>query len=58
MGELIELYEQRPHRVAEVICVKCLHRVICVWPEGTLLKDLYCATCGPGYIILTGQPVT
>ena len=56
MGKLTDLDEHRPHRLAEVICVKCLHRYWCVWPEGTPLKDLECATCGAGFIVLTGQP--
>jgi len=49
--------EHRPHNVAETICVKCLHRCITVWPYGTPLKTLECKTCGPGYIILTGEDI-
>lgn len=26
-----------------------------VWPESTLLKDLECENCGPGFVIKTGQ---
>lgn len=44
-----------PHEVSEVICLKCLHRWIAVYPTSTLLKDLEC-TCGKvGYVIKTGQ---
>lgn len=46
-----------PHYTAEVICVKCLKRYMCVWPVGTLLKVLECEKCGPGYIIKTGQDI-
>lgn len=61
MGDVIDLQQHRetntPHRVAEVICVKCLHRYVCVWPDGTPLKHLHCEKCGPGYIITTGEPI-
>ena len=40
MGELIDLDEKRPHKVSEVICLKCLTTWIGVRPVGTLLKDL------------------
>lgn len=46
---------RKPHRVSEVICVRCGKRWISVRPEGTLLKDLECEKCGAGYVIETGQ---
>jgi len=32
--------EKTPHKVSEVICVKCFHRWISVRPVGVLLKAL------------------
>lgn len=48
--------ENTPHVVSELICLKCLHRVICVYPEGLWLKDMECSECGHvGAMIHTGQ---
>jgi len=52
---IIDIEANLPHHVAEVICVKCGKRWIGVWPEKTLLKDLECENCGPGFVIMTGQ---
>ena len=52
---IVDFYKYCPHRVSEVICVKCGHRWIAVRPGGTLLKDLECPYCGPGYAIETGE---
>ena len=57
MGKLIDINENRPHEVAELICIKCFHRYIGVYPQTTLLKDLECQNCGKGFIIKTGQTV-
>lgn len=54
-SKIVGFEERLPHQTAEVICVKCLNRYICVWPVGTYLKTLECGNCGPGYIIKTGQ---
>lgn len=51
----ISIDENKPHKVSEVICVKCLHRWIAVRPVGTHLSDLECPNCGPGYVIETGE---
>lgn len=55
MGDIVNIEANLPHCVAEVICVKCGKRWIGVWPEDTLLKDLVCENCGPGFVIKTGQ---
>lgn len=56
MGELIDLDEKRPHKVSEVICLKCLQRWIDVRPVGTALKSLECPCChAVGYVIETGE---
>lgn len=52
---IIDICENSPHCVAELICVRCGTRWIGVWPEGTALKDLHCENCGPGFVIKTGQ---
>ena len=52
---VINLDDFRSSYLAEVICTKCLHRWIAVWPVGIWLKDLECPNCGPGYVIKTGQ---
>lgn len=46
---------ETPHKVSEVICVKCGSRWISVRPAGTLLKSLECPNCGPGFAIETGE---
>lgn len=56
-GEVIDISERQPHEVAELICIKCLHRYIGVYPQATLLKDLECENCGKGFIIKTGQTI-
>ena len=37
---IIDICENSPHCVAELICVRCGKRWIGVWPEGTPLKSL------------------
>ena len=55
MGKIIDFEVNMEHEVAELICLKCLHRWIGVYPSATLLKDIEC-TCGAvGYVIKTGQ---
>lgn len=50
------IVEHTPHCTAELICVRCLHRWIGVWPEECLLKDLSCPHCkNKGAVITTGQ---
>jgi hypothetical protein len=49
--------EKTPHKVSEVICVKCYHRFISVRPVGVLLKALECEKCGAGFIIETGENI-
>jgi nitrite reductase/ring-hydroxylating ferredoxin subunit len=44
-----------PHKVSEVICVKCGERWIAMRPEQTLLKDLECPNHHAGFVIETGE---
>ena len=56
-AKVINIEAGLPHHVAEVICVKCAHRYMAVWPVGTPVKDLECAGCHEtGGIITTGDP--
>ena len=40
MDKVIDINVNFPHKVSEVICIKCLHRWISVRSEETLLKQL------------------
>lgn len=55
MSDIIPIEQFLPHKVSEVICVKCGKRWIAVRPENTLLKQLECANCGQGFVIETGE---
>lgn len=56
IADVIPIETNLPHRVSEVICVKCLKRWICVRPMGTHLKELECPNCRTtGYVIETGE---
>ena len=54
----INIEENMPHKVSEVMCVNCKHRWIAVRPTNTLLKNLECPQCGlQGYVIETGEVI-
>ena len=53
--EIVDRYE--PHEVAELMCVKCMHRWIGVYPQKTLLKNIECKCGQIGYVIKTGQTI-
>lgn len=53
--KIVQLDEYRPHKVSEVICVRCGKRWISVRPAGTLLKEIECPECGKGFVIETGE---
>lgn len=57
MAEIFDIEEAKPHEVAELICLKCLHRWIGVYPETTLLKDIECKCGATGAVIKTGQTI-
>lgn len=55
MAEVTPIEEHLPHRTAELVCLRCLHRYQGVWPESTPLAKLECPNCERvGYIITTG----
>lgn len=56
--KIIDINENIPHKVSEVICVKCAYRWISVRPIITPLKDLECPWCGKQwYVIETGEVI-
>lgn len=57
IGKLINLDDNRPHKVSEVICLKCLYRWVAVRPVGTPLKNLQCPKCGYMCAIETGEEI-
>ena len=54
-AKIVDIEENTPHKVSEVICVKCGKRWIAVRPTVTKLVDLECPNCGNGYVIETGE---
>ena len=55
-SNIVELSDFQPHIVREVMCWRCGHRWIAVYPEHTALKDLECPGCHTqGYAFATGQ---
>jgi len=56
MGDIVDIYDKKPHKVSEVVCLKCLFRWLAVRPEETQLKVLECPYCGEiGFVIETGE---
>lgn len=57
MSKVVDIDENLPQIVSEVICVKCGFRWIAVRPSSVLLKELECKNCDVGYVIETGQEI-
>lgn len=56
MDNVIAIKSNGPHRVSEVVCVKCHYRWVAVRPDGCCLKHLECGGCHKtGYVIETGE---
>ena len=56
MAEITPIEERMPHKVSEVVCLRCLTRWIAVRPDKTLIKDMECPNCGGfGVVIETGE---
>lgn len=52
----VDINENQPHKVSEVICIECKHRWLEVRFNITLLKGLECPWCGKqGYVIELGK---
>lgn len=57
-ANIIPIEVNMPHKVSEVMCVRCVRRWIDVRPVGLQLKDLMCAGCGQtGGVIETGEDI-
>lgn len=57
-ANIIPIEEKMPHKVSEVMCVRCVRRWIDVRPVGVQLKDLVCPGCGQtGGVIETGEEI-
>lgn len=58
LSNIINFDEHIPHKVSEVICVKCGKRWISVRPTRTRLKELECPQCNEqGFVIETGEEI-
>jgi nitrite reductase/ring-hydroxylating ferredoxin subunit len=55
VSNIIDIAEGLPHKVSEVICVKCGKRWLAIRPEESLLKDLECPKHHSGFVIETGE---
>ena len=55
--ETLNMENNIPHEVSELICLKCLNRWIGVYPTKTPLKELECKCGAIGYVIKTGQTI-
>ena len=57
-NKIVDINEFIPHKVSEVICVKCAYRWVAVRQVITLLKDIECPWCGKqGFVIETGETI-
>lgn len=57
-NDIVNFDEYIPHKVSEVICVKCGKRWVSIRPTRTLLKELECPQCHEqGFVIETGEVV-
>lgn len=57
MSDNVESIEKNlPHKVSEVICLKCLTRWICIRPCSVMSKKIECCGCNlQGFVIETGD---
>lgn len=56
MTKIVDINENEPHKVSEVICVHCGWRWLAVRDCKTKLVDLECGYCtNQGYVIETGE---
>ena len=59
MGDVTNIEEHLPHEFFEAMCVNCYYRWIAVVRTNTLLKELWCPSCGlNGNVINTGQSMS
>ena len=56
VADITPIEANLPHKVSEVVYLRCLTRWISVRPVRTLLKALECPKCGAlGFVIETGE---
>ena len=57
-SKVVDINENTPHKVTEVVCLQCLKRWIAVRPVRTRLVNLECPDCHKqGYVIETGEEI-
>jgi hypothetical protein len=57
--KIVDITENEPHKVSEVICTACRYRWIAVRPMTVKLKQLECNNCKRvGFVIETGEVLT
>lgn len=58
MSDILSYEDNLPHKISEVICIRCKKRWVSVRPEEVLLKELQCPKCKKkGYVIETGEEI-
>ena len=57
MAKITDIEENEPHKVSEVICVKCGKRWLAIRHIDVKLKELHCDNCGSGFVIETGEEI-
>jgi len=55
MTNIVDIDKNQPHKVSEVVCLKCLRRWLAVRQENVKLKSLECPCGETGYVIETGE---
>ena len=55
---VVDINENIPHKVSEVVCLNCLYRWMAVRPTKVRLKELQCPKCmQQGNVIETGEEI-
>jgi len=54
-SNIVDINRNKPHKVSEVMCVRCNKRWVATRPLNTQLKDLECQSCGKGFAVETGE---
>ncbi len=55
---IVDINKNKPHEVAELICLKCYCRWYGAYNKEIQLRNIICPNCGvPGFVIKTGQTI-
>lgn len=58
MAKIEDIETLLPHKLSEVVCLKCLYRWLAIRTEYVRLKQLECPHCRQqGYVIETGETI-